>query len=127
MEKIGKAYGFFYCGARNEEILEEVAAAREHFFTPGEMALRLTEGVRNLNTEGDSDLAEIVRLAHEKGFSHVLEGSMPNVENKEVARKLGDIFCGLYASRMYEKGEEFFPGVFYRDENGEYDLLEQKG
>mgnify|MGYP001175421245 CR=1 FL=1 len=113
MEKIGKAYGFFYYKGKSEDISEILPNLRDMYKTPSELSLNLVEGVDKLNITKDSALVGIVEQAKRQHMSHVLEATLPNTGNKITANLLGDIMTGINFS-LYNKKEPFYAGIVYK-------------
>lgn len=112
-KKVGKAYAFFYCGGKTENISERLPYIKDKYETPSELDLNLVEGINNLNTKKDSALVEIVEQAKRQRMSHVLEADLPNAGNKKTADLLGDIMTGINYS-LYDKKEPFYAGIVYK-------------
>ncbi len=118
MEKEGKAYGFFYCRSKTEDVLDELPRARSLANTPKELSLDLKD-INKWDTKGDSKLAKIVEKAKSSQMSHVLSASMPYTGSRKVANELSAIMRNIYASPIYEKGEPFCGGIVY-ERGGKY-------
>jgi len=121
--RIGEAYTFFYCDASKKEIEKELydfknfidPQRREQI--PSELELSLTKGMDNVR--GDPKLVSLAEEAQEQGINYLLKATYPGATNRAAAEELKDISNQLYTSQLYEKGEEFRRGIFYKD-NGEY-------
>ena len=118
MEKQGEAYGFLYCNATTQQIITELADAREITETPSMLGIDLVSRVDELDTSGDSALAAIAERAKAAKMSHVIKASMPNAGNRRVAGLVGNLMDGLYASPLYAKGEPYCSGIVYKRGNG---------
>ncbi|HII16153.1 MAG TPA: hypothetical protein HA362_07650 [Nanoarchaeota archaeon] len=114
MAKDGEAYGFMYCSATTQQIITELADAREITQAPSMLGIDLVAQVDQIDTSGDSALADIVQRAKAEKMSHVIKASMPNAGNRRVAGLLGNIIDGLYASPLYPAGAPYCAGVVYK-------------
>ncbi len=117
-QKIGKAYGFFNCNASKEAIEAELPTIRELVLTPSKLELSLIEGVEAL--KGDSKLMALAQEAKESGnIRYVLEATYPRATNRNTADEVAAILNQAYQSPLYQKGEEFYGAIFYK-EKGNY-------
>ncbi|MFH1065861.1 MAG: hypothetical protein V1734_05135 [Nanoarchaeota archaeon] len=123
MAKTGEAYGFLKYGGRADDILKYIPSVRNSALTPPEMSLQLIAGVENLDTTGDSWLAELVQRAKGADFNYVFKANLPGKDNAETAGELGDTINQLYQTALYREGQEFCAEIAYK-EGSEYKLLE---
>ncbi|HLC74038.1 MAG TPA: hypothetical protein VJH20_05385 [Candidatus Nanoarchaeia archaeon] len=123
MTNIGKAYGFFDCGASKEEIERVVAYHRsdfERYQVPStlELSLQDTRALR-----GDPDLMAEVGMAEKAGLNYVLQGTYGDATNLQAGLQLSALFNHLDRSSLFERGHELRAEVVYKD-RGEYQRLE---
>lgn len=121
MANSGEAYGFLKYGGRIEDILEYIPLIRTTAQTPSELSLQIIGGAENLDTTGDSGLAELVELAKGANLNYVFKANLPDADNKRVAGLLGNIMDDFYASTLYNN-EQFRTEIAYRD-GKEYKLI----
>jgi hypothetical protein len=112
MEKIGKAYGFFYYAGGKRAIQNEIPAIRKKVYTPLEMKLSL-RGIDNLNTGEDSALAEIAERAKSAKMNYVIEADLPGRSNQRTASEVGDILNGI-RYHLYDQRAPFCAGIVYQ-------------
>ena len=113
MEKEGKAYGFFYCQGKIEDVLDELPRARNLANAPKGLSLDLKD-IDNFDTQGDSKLVKIVERAKASQMSHVLSASTPSMGNRKVANELGAVMSNIYTSPLYTREEPFCAGIVYQ-------------
>ncbi len=113
---VGKAYGFFYCGASTKEIETELPYIRELVKTPRQLELSLTEGMDNI--KGDERLTALAQGAKQEGINYVLQATYPDGTNKVADDEVASTLNQLYQSPLYETNAPF-KGVVVYEENGE--------
>jgi hypothetical protein len=114
---VGEAYAFFDCTASKEEIEKEIPTIRNLTQTPNELELYLTEGTNSLKE--DIKLRQIVGEAREAGIKYVMKANYPTGTNRQTADELAGILNQTYQSPLFEEGEEFRGGIFYK-KKGQY-------
>ena len=114
---VGKAYGFFYCNASEQEIETELPAIRELVKTPSQLELSLIGGMDNI--KGDEILTALVQEAKKDGMNYMLQATYPNRTNKDTADELASIINQAYQSPLYEANEPFHGAIVY-EEKGKY-------
>ena len=123
MAKTGEAYGFLKYGGRADDILKYIPSVRNSALTPPEMSLQLIAGVENVDTTGDSGLADLVQRAKGADFNYAFKANLPNADNATTAGELGDTINQLYQTPLYQEGQEFYAEIAYK-QNDKYSLLE---
>ncbi len=118
---VGKAYGFFYCGAKKTAVEAELPKASLQSRAPSALELMLIEGMGNV--KGDPKLLALAKEAGQSGCNYLLQASLTGESGKEAARHLTAILNCLYASKLYGAGDKFRSDVVHL-ENGEYVLSE---
>ncbi len=111
-KRIGTAYGFFYYPGRTEKVARVIPDIVQKTETPQKMTLEVG-CLKNLNTEGDSGLAEIAEQAKKCRMNHVLKAALPDEGNRRTANYLGNVMNGVYLS-LYQKEEPFNADIVYK-------------
>lgn len=111
---VGRAYGFFVYNGKIADIQSELPKARKIAQVPEELILRLTKGVDSVDTRGDSELVQVVKMAQIAGMTHAIEASMPHVGNRKVSNELNTILNNIYASPLYAFSEQFSGEIVYK-------------
>jgi len=124
VNKTGRAYAFFDCGASKEEIEEELPYIRDAVRTPNDLELSLKDtknltGLRGILRLTPLKLSQIAKKAKGAEIKYVRGATYPNATNKQTADELADILNQSYQSPLYEDGEQFRGEVVYED-SGRY-------
>ena len=114
---MGSAYAFFDCGASKEEIEEELPFIRDAVRTPGDLELSLTEGIGNLNSDGN-----LLELAKAEDRKYTLVANYHSGTNGKTADELADILNQAYQSPFTHDGR--FEGKIVHGDWGKYSLRE---
>jgi len=119
---MGKAYGFFECGASKQRIESALPFLKEDALTPSALELTLIEGMDNL--KGDAKLMALAQQAKGYGINYVLEAKYPGESNEQASNEqasieLSAIFNLICVSNLYKKGEPFNAEIVY-EQDGEY-------
>lgn len=112
MEKTGKAYAFFYYAGKREDVEGELPRAMTAAQTPLEMKLSVTR-TNALDTSRDSALADITERARSARMNYVLEGTMPDSNNRSAANKVNNVMAGIY-NGLYSKKEPISAVIVYK-------------
>ncbi len=122
----GRAYGFFDCTAKNEEIKAVLPTVRDLAQNPSKLELSLSEGVghsyglvNRAEANINQDILSIAQEAEQAGISHLMRASLPNASNRETAEELSAVLNQTYQSLLYQEGEDFRGETFF-EENGQY-------
>ena len=116
---IGKAYGFFGCSKKRQDIEIELPLVRQLTQTPSELELLLLE---ELGSYADAVLSGFAQEAKQNGSNFILSATYPAATNKQAADELADLFVNLSRSSLYEGGESFYGDIVY-EEAGRYLVL----
>ncbi|MCK5233866.1 MAG: hypothetical protein KAJ91_03540 [Candidatus Aenigmarchaeota archaeon] len=121
VETSGNALGFFYAGRKfsKERIDAGLDVLCKDAGIPKELDLSLTEGSYNLKTD-DTELIDIISLAHQSGRNYVLEATLPAESNKETATVLADVMNEYAISPLHENKENFWGDIVYKNKEGRY-------
>lgn len=114
---VGRAYGFFYCGASKQEIETELPTIRELVKTPSQLELSLMEGMDNI--KGDKGLTALAQEAKQDGINYMLQATYPNGTNKDTADEVASVLNQACQSPLY-KAKEPFKGAIVYEEKGKY-------
>ncbi|MEI7719204.1 MAG: hypothetical protein WCI72_05030 [archaeon] len=119
----GEAYAFFDCSASSEQIAEEIPYIRELVNTPKRLELYFSRSlVIPMVSQHtlDSELLGIASDAKEASLKYVIAArATPNMSNRQVADELAAVVNQAYQSPLYQDGEGFRGGIFYK-ENDHY-------
>ena len=119
-QKIGEAYGFFYCTASKEAIEAELPAVRIDTRTPKELELSLAEGMDNLRrVSNNADLLSIVREAKEDGMRYVMKATYPGATNEKTSEELQALLINTSNSLFCQTDEHISGKIVYKDK-GKY-------
>lgn len=114
-KNVGKADGFFYCGASTEEIETELPYIRDLVKTPHQLELSLIEGMDNI--KGDERLTALAQEAKRCGINYMLRATNPNETNRVAADEATSLFNQLYQlPPFFGIGAEFLGAVVYEEE-----------
>jgi hypothetical protein len=117
----GKAYAFFNCNRKVEDIEAELPTIRRLVKTPKNLELTLIDGTENL--KGDKELMALANEARSQGIRYLLQAKAPKLDNKHTAYALTRILNQAYQSPLYEDREAFSGAVVYRDRS-KYKFME---
>jgi len=117
IKNVGKAYGFFYCGASKEAIQAKLPTIRAIVRTSDKLELSLIEGMDNI--KGDKRLTTLAQEAKQDGLNYMLQATYPNGTNKDAADEVSSILNQAYQSPLYRTKEPFKGAIVY-EEKGEY-------
>ncbi len=120
---VGEAYAFFDCNAAPEQIPEELAGILDVVNTPRRLKIFLAKkGLLPVVSRNslDTELLEIANDARNAGLKYVISArSTPDMSNRETSDELAALLNQAYLSPLYEQGEEFRGGIFYKDERSD--------
>ncbi len=114
---VGRAYGFFYCGASKQEIEIELPTIRELVKIPSQLELSLIEGMDNV--KGDKRLTALAQEAKQDGINYMLQATYLNGTNKQTADEVASVLKQAYQSPLYEANAPF-KGAIVHEEKGKY-------
>jgi hypothetical protein len=114
---VGEAYGFFYCAAPKQDILDLLPKIRSAVKTLSRLELFLI-GLEG-DLRDDAVLSDLAGEAIESGFNYVLRARCPGKTNSDTAGEVGDILNQAYQSHLYAPREPFNGALVY-DDGGEY-------
>ena len=119
----GEAYAFFDCGATLKQIAKEIPYIKELVKAPKNLELYLAKTpVMPMVSDHtkDSELLSIALDAQDANLKYVLAArATPNMSNRQVADELVAVVNQAYQSPLYQDGEGFRGGIFYK-ENSQY-------
>ncbi|MEK6819082.1 MAG: hypothetical protein AABY10_04075 [Nanoarchaeota archaeon] len=111
-----EAYAFFDCDAPIDRIAEEIPTIRKLVETPRKLELHLSEISQADIKRYDSKLSEIASEAREADMRYVLSAKSTDMTNHQLADELSAILNQAYQSSLYNDGEDFRGGIFYKEE-----------
>ncbi|MFH1445227.1 MAG: hypothetical protein ABIF08_01970 [Nanoarchaeota archaeon] len=119
--EIGRAYGFFKCTTKADEIESLILKIRKTAEIPEGVNFYLFEDINRVKEDLPSMDPEMFSYLSE--FDYVLKTEYVGVSNRKTADETLLILNQTYQSDLFTEGEDFYGEIVF-EENGEYVLSE---